>query len=142
MGKYVAENLVKNLIKADIPVKSAKVAILGFTFKENCPDTRNTKVIDIYKELQEYGITPMVVDPAADAAEAKRLYGITFNTMEDIKDMDAVIVAVSHKQFLALDKEKISSLYSKAHAKRVLVDIKGIFDRKEYSTEDYIYWRL
>ena len=142
MGKYVAENLVKNLIKADIPVKSAKVAILGFTFKENCPDTRNTKVIDIYKELQEYGITPMVVDPAADAAEAKRLYGITFNSMEDIKDMDAVIVAVSHKQFLTLDKEKISSLYSKNHAKKVLVDIKGIFDRKEYSTEDYIYWRL
>ena len=142
MGKYVAENLVKNLIKADIPVKSAKVAILGFTFKENCPDTRNTKVIDIYKELQEYGITPMVVDPAADAAEAKRLYGITFNTMEDIKEMDAVIVAVSHKQFLTLDKEKISSLYSKAHAKKVFVDIKGIFDRKEYSTEDYIYWRL
>ena len=142
MGKYVAENLVKNLIKADIPVKSAKVAILGFTFKENCPDTRNTKVNDIYKELQEYGITPMVVDPAADAAEAKRLYGITFNTMEDIKEMDAVIVAVSHKQFLTLDKEKISSLYSKAHAKKVLVDIKGIFDRKEYSTEDYIYWRL
>lgn len=142
MGKYVAENLVKNLIKADIPVKSAKVAILGFTFKENCPDTRNTKVIDIYKELQEYGITPMVVDPAADAAEAKRLYGITFNTMEDIKDMDAVIIAVSHKQFLTLDKEKISSLYSKANAKKVLVDIKGIFDRKEYSTEDYIYWRL
>ena len=118
MGKYVAENLVKNLIKADIPVKSAKVAILGFTFKENCPDTRNTKVIDIYKELQEYGITPMVVDPAADAAEANRLYGITFNTMEDIKEMDAVIVAVSHKQFLTLDKEKISSLYSKAHAKK------------------------
>ena len=142
MGKYVAENLVKNLIKADIPVKSAKVAILGFTFKENCPDTRNTKVIDIYKELQEYGITPMVVDPAADAAEAKRLYGITFNSMDDIKDMDAVIVAVSHKQFLTLDKEKISSLYSKAHAKKVLIDIKGIFDRKEYSTEDYIYWRL
>ena len=142
MGKYVAENLVKNLIKADIPVKSAKVAILGFTFKENCPDTRNTKVIDIYKELQEYGITPMVVDPVADAAEAKRLYDITFNTMEDIKDMDAVIVAVSHKQFLTLDKEKISSLYSKANAKKVLVDIKGIFDRKEYSTEDYIYWRL
>lgn len=142
MGKYVAENLVKNLIKADIPVKSAKVAILGFTFKENCPDTRNTKVIDIYKELQEYGITPMVVDPAADAAEAKRLYGITFNSMEDIKDMDAVIVAVSHKQFLTLDKEKISSLYSKTNSKKVLVDIKGIFDRKEYSTEDYIYWRL
>lgn len=142
MGKYVAENLVKNLIKADIPVKSAKVAILGFTFKENCPDTRNTKVIDIYKELQEYGITPMVVDPAADAAEAKRLYGITFNTMDDIHDMDAVIVAVAHKQFLDIDKDRISALFSKANAKKVLVDIKGIFDRKDYAGEDYIYWRL
>lgn len=67
---------IKNLIKGRHPVKGAKVAILGFTFKENCPDTRNTKVIDIYKELQEYGITPVVVDPAADADEAKRLYGI------------------------------------------------------------------
>lgn len=142
MGKYVAENLVKNLIKADIPVKGARVAILGFTFKENCPDTRNTKVIDIYKELQEYGITPVVVDPAADAAEAKRLYGITFDTMEDVKDMDAVIVAVSHKQFLGLDKEKITGFYNRKHARKVLVDIKGIFDRKEYTTPDYIYWRL
>ena len=90
MGKYVAESLVKNLIKADLSVKNARVAILGFTFKENCPDTRNTKVIDIYKELQEYGITPIVVDPAADADEAKRLYGITFETMDAVKDMDAV----------------------------------------------------
>ena len=70
MGKYVAESLVKNLIKADIPVKTAKVAILGFTFKENCPDTRNTKVIDIYNELGEYGICPLVVDPAADLCSA------------------------------------------------------------------------
>lgn len=104
MGKYVAESLVKNLIKADIPVKNAKVAILGFTFKENCPDTRNTKVIDIYKELGEYGITPIVVDPAADADEAKRLYGITFGTMEDVKDMDAVLVAVAHHAFQDLKK--------------------------------------
>lgn len=142
MGKYVAESLVKNLIKADIPVKGAKVAILGFTFKENCPDTRNTKVIDIYKELGEYGIQPMVVDPAADADEAKRLYGITFDTMDSIKDMDAVIIAVSHKEFDSLDKAKINSFFNTKHNCKVLVDIKGVLDRKEYESEDYLYWRL
>lgn len=142
MGKYVAESMVKNLIKADIPVKGAKVAILGFTFKENCPDTRNTKVIDIYKELGEYGITPVVVDPAADADEAGRLYGITFETMDAVKNMDAVIVAVAHKEFLSLDKEKVGSFFNPAHSKKVFMDIKGLFDRKEYLSEDYIYWRL
>ncbi len=142
MGKYVAESMVKNLIKADIPVKHAKVAILGFTFKENCPDTRNTKVIDIYKELGEYGITPVVVDPAADADEAQRLYGITFETMDAVKDMDAVIVAVAHTQFLGLNKESVSGFYNPKHGKKVFMDIKGLFDRSEYLTEDYIYWRL
>ena len=142
MGKYVAESLVKNLIKADIPVKGAKVAILGFTFKENCPDTRNTKVIDIYNELKEYGITPIVVDPAADAAEAKRLYGIEFETMDAVKNMDAVIMAVAHTQFLDYSKDDISSFFDPKHSKKVFMDIKGLFDRKEYSTEDYIYWRL
>ena len=142
MGKYVAESLVKDLIRANIPVKHAKVAILGFTFKENCPDTRNTKVIDIYKELGEYGIEPIVVDPAADAAEAKRLYGITFRTMDDIREVDALIIAVAHEQFLSLDREKISSLYNPAHKRKVLMDLKGILNRKEYLTEDYLYWRL
>ncbi len=142
MGKYVAESMVKNLIKADIPVKGARVAILGFTFKENCPDTRNTKVIDIYKELGEYGITPIVVDPAADADEAKRLYGITFEGMDAVKDMDAVIVAVAHTQFLGLDKAAVSKFFNIKHKKKVFMDIKGLFDRNEYLTEDYIYWRL
>ena len=104
--------MVKNLIKADIPVKKAKVAILGFTFKENCPDTRNTKVIDIYKELGEYGIIPIVVDPAADEEEAKNLYGITFETMDAVRDMDGVIIAVAHKEFLDLDKAAISRFYT------------------------------
>lgn len=142
MGKYVAESLVKDLIRANIPVKHAKVAILGFTFKENCPDTRNTKVIDIYRELGEYGIVPMVVDPAADASEAKRLYGIEFQTMDDIKDVDALIVAVAHEQFLSLDREKISSFFHPRHKRKVLMDLKGILNRKEYLTEDYLYWRL
>ena len=142
MGKYVAESLVKNLIKADIPVKGARVAILGFTFKENCPDTRNTKVIDIYNELGEYGITPIVIDPAADADEAKRLYGISFETMDAVKDMDGVIIAVAHQQFLSLSKEQIGSFYASAHNKKVLLDLKGILNRKEFLSEEYSYWRL
>lgn len=142
MGKYVAESLVKDLIRANIPVKHANVAILGFTFKENCPDTRNTKVIDIYRELGEYGIVPMVIDPAADASEAKRLYGIEFKTVDDIRNVDALIVAVAHEQFLNLDREKISSFFNPAHKRKVLMDLKGILNREEYLTEDYLYWRL
>ena len=142
MGKYVAQALVKNLIRADIPVKGARVAILGFTFKENCPDTRNTKVIDIYNELGEYGITPVVVDPAADAQEAERLYGITFETMDAVTNMDAVLVAVAHKEFLPLTEDEIRGFYNPVHQKKVLLDIKGLFDRRQYLTEDYIYWRL
>ncbi len=143
MGKYVAESLVKTLIKADKPVKNAKVGILGFTFKENCPDTRNTKVIDIYNELMEYGITPVVVDPAADADEAKRLYGITFQSMDDMKDMDAVIIAVCHDQFSKLTDSDIDSFFKAGTDKKVLLDLKGILDRKAYDAKkDYLYWRL
>ena len=143
MGKYVAESLVKTLIKADKPVKNAKVGILGFTFKENCPDTRNTKVIDIYNELMEYGITPVVVDPAADADEAKRLYGITFQSMDDMKDMDAVIIAVCHEQFSKLTDSDIDGFFKAGTDKKVLLDLKGILDRKAYDAKkDYLYWRL
>ncbi len=143
MGRYVAESLVKNLIRADINVNKAKVAILGFTFKENCPDTRNTKVIDIYNELKEYGITPIVVDPEADADEAKRLYGITFQGMDAVKEMDAVIIAVSHLQFMSLTEEKIDGFFTAKNQKKVLLDLKGILNRKTYDAKtDYLYWRL
>ena len=141
MGKYVAESLVKNLIKADINVKNARVGILGFTFKENCPDTRNTKIIDIYNELKEYGITATVVDPVADADEARRLYGIEFKSMDEMKDMDAVVIAVCHEQFAKFSDKEIDALYGSN--KKVLLDLKGILNRKEYDAkEDYIYWRL
>ena len=141
MGKYVAESIIKKMIASDLAIKGAKVAILGFTFKENCPDTRNTKIIDIYNELKEYGITPMVVDPTADAAEAKRLYGITFDSMDSIRDMDAVIIAVAHDEFLKLTKEDIAAFYNSSNKEKVLADIKGILDRKTYE-EEFCYWRL
>ena len=142
MGKYVAESLIKSLIRADIPVKNAGVAILGFTFKENCPDTRNTKVIDIVKELREYGIEPVIADPEADTAEANRLYGISFVEMGEISDMDAVILAVSHKVFEKLSPDTLNRFYKKRHTRRVLADIKGILNRERLEEAGYLYWRL
>ncbi|WP_251500401.1 nucleotide sugar dehydrogenase [Otoolea muris] len=142
MGKYVAESLIKSLIRADIPVKNAGVAVLGFTFKENCPDTRNTKVIDIVKELREYGIEPLIADPQADAAEAERLYGISFVEMEEIRDVDAVILAVSHKEFEKLSPDTLKGFYKKEAARRVLADIKGMLDREKFEEAGYLYWRL
>ena len=141
MGKYVAENCVKMLIKADKAVKGAKVAILGFTFKENCPDTRNTKVIDIVNELKEYGIYPIIVDPQADSKEANKLYNISFSNINMIRDMDAVIVAVNHDEFSNMTVQQIDNLFYKANNK-VLLDIKGIFNRHECEKRGYIYWRL
>lgn len=140
MGKYVAENCVKNLIGEDKAVKGAKVAIFGFTFKENCPDTRNTKVIEIVKELREYGINPLIVDPQADADEAEKLYGIHLTDMNRIRGMDVVIFAVAHNKFLKLKAAEIDKFYSTD--KKVLLDIKGIFNRSEYVSAGYNYWRL
>lgn len=140
MGKYVAQNAVKKLISADKSVKGARVAILGFTFKENCPDTRNTKVIDIVNELREYGIEPIVCDPEADSAEAKRLYGIEFADISSVKDADAVILAVAHDEFKKFTIGDIGAFFGEG--RKVLLDIKGLLDRKEYENAGYIYWRL
>ncbi|KAB2848733.1 MAG: nucleotide sugar dehydrogenase [Ignavibacterium sp.] len=142
MGKYVVENLIKNLIKANVSVAGAKVAILGFTFKEDCPDTRNTRVIDIVEELKEYGITPVIADPVADAEEALHEYGLFFDSMEDVKDMDAVILAVAHKEFLDLSHEEVSNWFNPMNEQKVLLDIKGMLNRKDYETNQYKYWRL
>lgn len=141
MGKYVAENLVKSLIRADKRVRDAKVALLGFTFKENCPDTRNTRVIDIVNELEEYGIFPLISDPVADAEEAEREYHISFIDFGKIQDVDAVIVAVAHEEFIDLTEDDFARLY-KEREKKVLLDIKGLLNRKEYEDAGYLYWRL
>ncbi len=143
MGRYVAENVVKNLIRADVPVKTARVAILGFTFKENCPDTRNTKVIDIVKELREYGIDPVIADETADREEAKALYGVELADRSSVKEVDALVIAVAHREFAGLDRAAIDACFKKTNEKKVLADVKGILDRKTYQDDDsYIYWRL
>ena len=140
MGKYVAENVVKNLIKAGKAVKNAKVAVLGFTFKENCPDTRNSKVFDIVKELREYGIEPIIADPTADYEEAKHLYGVDFVDISTVKGCDAVVLAVAHDEFAKLTMKEIDGFFGEGQ--KVLLDIKGLLNRKEYENEGYSYWRL
>ncbi len=140
MGKYVAENCIKNLITAGKNVKNAKVAILGLTFKENCPDTRNTKVVDIIRELEEYGVHPLVADPRADAEEAERLHGVELWKMREIKNMDAVILAVAHEEFLTLKMCDFEKMFGEGE--KVLLDVKGVLERKEYESAGYRYWRL
>lgn len=140
MGHFVAESLVKLLIAGDKSVKNARVAILGFTFKENCPDSRNTKVMDIINELKEYGISPVIVDAQADADEAERLYQIRFQKLSDIRDMDVVIIAVAHNEFCGLSRHDISRLYGAGT--KILMDLKGILPEEKYEGNGYVYWRL
>ena len=140
MGKHVAENLVKHLIKADVSVKNARVAILGFTFKENCPDTRNTRVIDIVNNLAEYGITPLVADPVANIDEAKDEYDIDFVRISDVRNMDAVIIAVAHNEFKEISHQIVDRFFNSES--KILFDLKGLLDRREYENANYMYWRL
>lgn len=140
MGKYVAENCVKNLIKAEKHVKNAKVAILGITFKENCPDVRNSKVNDIICELREYGIEPVVTDAVADPEDAKKAYGVDLVSLDNVKNMDAVIMAVAHGEYSKLALDTINGFFGEGQ--KVLLDIKGVLNRSEYEAAGYSYWRL
>ena len=141
MGKFIADNIIKKLIQSDVVVRKAKVSILGITFKEDCPDTRNTKVFDIIQELRTYGIEPVVVDPVANRDEVKQEYGISLGNMDDIKNSDAVVFAVAHKTFRGMDLNYINSFF-KNQDEKVLIDVKSIFSLKELNDLNYKYWRL
>jgi UDP-N-acetyl-D-glucosamine/UDP-N-acetyl-D-galactosamine dehydrogenase len=164
MGKYIAESTVKKMIKANKQINGAKVVIFGVTFKENCPDVRNTKVVDVIKELEEYGVDVKVVDPAADKDDLWHEYRINLCKVEDIKEMDAVIFAVPHDEFKAIQLEDVKRMfgtteYFNTEAMNevaatsefnidvnrndcVLMDIKGMFNRKEAENAGFLYWRL
>lgn len=142
MGKYVAENLVKRLIANSVPVKGAKVAILGFTFKEDCPDTRNSKVADIYNELEEYGISPIVFDPIADSDELEQFYGVSCVGMNELIGLDAVLVATGHKEFKNLGQSQFGKMFNEKNDTRILFDVKGIYEKNQYLNCGYDYWRL
>lgn len=141
MGKYVAENLIKKMIKANVSIQNSKVAILGFTFKENCPDVRNTRVIDIVDELREYNVDPILVDPIADVADAEKEYGLVFHDIDKLKNIDAIIIAASHDKFAHITPEQFSAMY-KEGSKKVFLDVKGMFDRSEMELQQFDYWRL
>jgi UDP-N-acetyl-D-galactosamine dehydrogenase len=141
MGKYIAEKMVKTMIAKGVDVKNARAAILGFTFKENCADVRNTKVMDIVNELRDYGITVLVTDPAASSAEVKDEYGVELVKYNEVKDIDIVAVCVSHDEYRTLKIENIDNLY-RERGNKIFFDVKGIFDKCAFIDAGYYYWRL
>ena len=144
MGRYVAESAVKEMIKAGQAPKNSKVVILGLTFKENCPDTRNSKVDDIIKSLNEYGIEPIVVDPWASDRDAMHEYGVTLTKFEDVKEADCDIVAVAHDEFKALSLNDIKLLFHPdlSDREKVLLDVKGLYPISALNESGMSYWRL
>lgn len=141
MGKYIGEKTVKTMIKAGINIKNANVAVLGITFKENCPDIRNSKVMDIINELKEYDINIYVSDPIANDIEVKNEYCISLLDIDQIKNMDAVIIAVAHSQYKAFDFKLIKKFYKQSNIP-VIIDVKGILSKDSAQKLGYYYWRL
>lgn len=143
MGAYVADAAIKKMIEAGQAPKHSKVVILGLTFKENCPDTRNSKVDDIIKRLNTYSITPIVVDPWASERDAMREYGVTLTKLEDVKDADCVIVAVAHNEFKALSLEDVKHLFRVcSDCEKVLLDVKGLYKVADLNASGMSWWRL
>lgn len=144
MGKFVADAAIKKMIEAGQAPRKSKVFILGLTFKENCPDIRNSKVHDIIKRLAEFGIKPVVSDSWADKEEAKRVYNVDIIPLQDIEDADCVIAAVAHNDIKELSVHKIEAMYRKGtdQKRNVLIDVKGMFDLKTFSESNLLYWRL
>ena len=143
MGGFVADATIKQLVLAGKAPKNAKVVILGLTFKENCPDTRNSKVEDIINRLKEYEITPLVVDPWADSQDAMREYGVTLTDMDCVKDADCIILAVAHTCFKEIPLLKLLDLYGdKPQNEKVLIDVKNVYSVDEVKSAGIRYWRL
>lgn len=143
MGAFVADAIIKQLVLANKVVKQAKVVILGITFKENCPDTRNSKVIDIINRLREYEIEPIVVDPQADQDDAYNEYGVELTKIENVKDADCLVFAVAHNEFKNMNIDYIDSLFGEfKNSEKVLVDVKGILNKDEVKSRRYSYWSL
>jgi len=143
MGAYVANAAMRKMIKAGQAPKRSKVVILGLTFKENCPDTRNSKVDDIIKQLNRFDIKPIVVDPWASESDAMREYGVNLTKYEDVTDADCVIVAVVHNEFKALSLMDIKKLYKDcADDEKVLIDVKGLYKVEELKASGMQWWRL
>ncbi len=141
MGKFIAESAVKRMIASDVKIKGARVGILGVTFKENVPDLRNTKVVDVIAELEDYGVTTLVHDAMADPEEAKEVLGIELCSMDDLTNLDALVLAVSHDEYKAIPVADLKKWFHNP-ATALIVDVKCFFDRAELESENIAYWRL
>lgn len=143
VGAYIADKAVKQMVLAGSTPKDARVVIFGLTFKEGCPDIRNTKVVDIVRQLGTYGIHPLVVDPWADAAESKAIYGIDLIPLSEVRDVDCIIAAVAHEQFRSLSVAQLGALYKEIPAdQKVLIDVKGIYPVPDLKASGMRFWRL
>ena len=143
MGDFVADAAIKEMVLAGKSPRNAKVAIFGLTFKENCPDTRNSKVEDIIVRLREFGIDPIVVDPWASEWDAMHEYGVTLTAMEEIRDLDCLILAVAHREFRGMEIADYLKLFrDMPNEEKVLVDVKGILPREAMKQTGIRCWRL
>lgn len=141
MGGFVADVAIREMVQAGLAPAKSRVAVLGLTFKEDCPDVRNSKVDDILARLRQYGIAPQVCDPWADPADAKAAYGVDLVPMEKLRDLDCLIVAVAHRQFRDMSSDDVKALFAdKPDAEKVLVDVKSVLPKAEFA--GYRYWRL
>ncbi|MBC8595310.1 nucleotide sugar dehydrogenase [Qingrenia yutianensis] len=143
MGAFVADSAVKQIILADKPPKSSRAVILGITFKENCSDIRNSKVVSIVSRLKEYGINPVIADPMADKDEVLKEYNLNLERLENIKNADCVIIAAAHDCFKKLSLSDIDRLFKNGkNSEKVIIDVKSILNKSEAEKKGYRYWRL
>lgn len=143
MGRFVAEMAVKKMVQAGLAPAQARVVILGFTFKENCPDVRNTRVADIVHTLEEYGICPVVVDPCADKALVQKEYGVALTDLEQVENADCILHTVAHRQFREMGLPRLMALFRPdGGAKRVLLDVKGEWPVSQLKELEITWWRM
>ncbi|MBU1534268.1 nucleotide sugar dehydrogenase, partial [Myxococcota bacterium] len=140
--KVIAAKMVKMLISQGLSVKGARVGILGLTFKENCPDLRNSKVVDVIKELQEFGVEVLVTDPVADPAEALEEYGLSLIKLHKMNNLDGLVLAVSHDKYRELNGDSLRALFASHSEKPVIVDVKSLLPHEELTSKGFHIWRL
>ncbi|MEK3781479.1 nucleotide sugar dehydrogenase [Paenibacillus sp. FSL R5-0810] len=141
MGKYIAQQVIKLAVQKGLDISHAKVAVLGLTFKEDCRDIRNSKVIDIIRELQDYGVQPQVIDPHADGKQAYKEYGIELTPLEELQDIQLAIVAVAHSEFKQLGITEYTEMFGSGQA-NIMIDVKGIYPRSLFENNGFHYWSL
>lgn len=141
MGKYIAQQVIKLAVQKGLDISHAKVAVMGLTFKEDCRDIRNSKVIDIIRELQDYGVQPLVVDPCADGKQAYKEYGIELTALEELQDIQVAIVAVAHSEFKQLGITEYTGMFGSGQA-NIMIDVKGIYPRSLFENNGFHYWSL